>query len=131
MRAWRCWLSLLQGARPAWRCDSSLAAEYVLQALIAAEHARAAQAQRTDWLAIADYYRQLEQLTGSPIVRLNRAVAWLKRVTSPRLSTCWTGSGEASPHSHRTPAVHAELLGRAGVSTEAAEAYDLAIVALC
>jgi predicted RNA polymerase sigma factor len=107
--------------------DSSLAAEYVLQALIAAEHARAAQAQHTDWLAIADYYRQLEQLTGSPIVRLNRAVAVAEAGDLAAALQLLDRLDEALPHSHRLPAVHAELLGRAGRHTEAAAAYDLAI----
>jgi RNA polymerase sigma-70 factor (ECF subfamily) len=34
-----------------------------------------AEATETDWPSIAALYLRLEQLTGSPIVRLNRAVA--------------------------------------------------------
>ncbi|MFD2081097.1 RNA polymerase sigma-70 factor, ECF subfamily [Actinopolymorpha cephalotaxi] len=49
---------------------------YLLQAAIAAEHAGAARAVDTDWAAIAQLYERLERLTGgSPVVRLNRAVA--------------------------------------------------------
>ena len=48
---------------------------YVLQAAIAACHARAAVADDTDWTAIAALYGYLVELTGSPIVELNRAVA--------------------------------------------------------
>ena len=48
---------------------------YLLQALIAAEHAVAPSAAGTDWSRIARHYRELEDLTGSPVVRLNRAVA--------------------------------------------------------
>ena len=51
------------------------AAPYLLQALIAAEHAIARSAADTDWSRIADRYRELDELTGSPVVRLNRAVA--------------------------------------------------------
>ncbi len=46
-----------------------------LQGLIVAEHARAAVATDTDWSTIALLYERLEALTGSPVVRLNRAVA--------------------------------------------------------
>lgn len=48
---------------------------YTLQAAIAACHARAQTADETDWKMIADIYRELARLTGSPVVELNRAVA--------------------------------------------------------
>ena len=119
-------LAELTGTRGA-AVDSALAAEYVLQALIAAEHARAARAQETDWLAIADYYRQLEDLTGSPVVRLNRAVAVAEAGDLGNALGLLDGLDEALPHSHRLPAVRAELLSRAGRHTEAAAAYDVAL----
>lgn len=48
---------------------------YLLQAAIAACHARAVQPEDTDWQAIASLYGDLAELTRSPIVELNRAVA--------------------------------------------------------
>ena len=48
---------------------------YTLQAAIAACHARAAQAQDTDWAAIVDLYDQLLRVSPSPVVALNRAAA--------------------------------------------------------
>lgn len=48
---------------------------YQLQAAIAAEHARAAEAAATDWAEIARLYEALYAITPSPIVALNRAVA--------------------------------------------------------
>jgi predicted RNA polymerase sigma factor len=48
---------------------------YALQAAIAACHARARTAAETDWERIAALYEALAQLTPSPIVELNRAVA--------------------------------------------------------
>jgi len=48
---------------------------YVLQAAIAACHARAQAAEDTDWERIAALYATLAALTPSPIVELNRAVA--------------------------------------------------------
>jgi len=48
---------------------------YALQAAIAACHARAGRAADTDWRKIADLYDDLAQVTPSPVVELNRAVA--------------------------------------------------------
>jgi RNA polymerase sigma factor (sigma-70 family) len=49
--------------------------EYRLQAAIAALHDSAPTADQTDWPQIAALYDLLEQVTGSPVVTLNRAVA--------------------------------------------------------
>jgi RNA polymerase sigma factor (sigma-70 family) len=49
--------------------------EYRVQAAIAAVHSRATRAEGTDWLQILALYGLLEQLTGNPVVTLNRAVA--------------------------------------------------------
>lgn len=57
------------------RAMSASAAAYLLQAAIAAEHARATSWDRTDWPAIVRHYDQLVELTPSPVVALNRAVA--------------------------------------------------------
>jgi RNA polymerase sigma factor (sigma-70 family) len=48
---------------------------YVLQAAIAACHARAVRAEDTDWVELAARYEQLAHVQPSPIVELNRAVA--------------------------------------------------------
>jgi RNA polymerase sigma factor (sigma-70 family) len=48
---------------------------YVLQAAIAACHARAASSAQTDWQRIAALYGELAQVAPSPVVELNRAVA--------------------------------------------------------
>jgi RNA polymerase sigma-70 factor (ECF subfamily) len=48
---------------------------YALQASIAACHARARAADETDWRRIVELYGELSQITSSPIVELNRAVA--------------------------------------------------------
>ncbi len=48
---------------------------YVLQAAIAACHARAQTADETDWKRIAALYAELAQRAPSPIVELNRAMA--------------------------------------------------------
>src|SRR5690606_30247109 len=48
---------------------------YALQAAIAACHARAVTPEDTDWAAIAALYDALAQISPSPVVELNRAVA--------------------------------------------------------
>jgi len=48
---------------------------YALQAAIAACHARARTAEETDWKRIVALYDALVEITGSPVVELNRAVA--------------------------------------------------------
>ena len=49
--------------------------EFQAQAAIAALHADALTAEETDWVQIVEWYDELERLTDSPVVRLNRAVA--------------------------------------------------------
>src|ERR1700758_1571912 len=48
---------------------------YLLQAAIAACHARTASADETDWVLITALYDELARLMPSPVVELNRAVA--------------------------------------------------------
>src|SRR5690606_9858413 len=52
-----------------------IAGPYTLQAAIAACHARARTAGETDWGQIAALYSLLNQVTPSPVIELNRAVA--------------------------------------------------------
>jgi RNA polymerase sigma factor (sigma-70 family) len=49
--------------------------EFQAQAAIAALHADAATVAETDWTQIVEWYDELVRLTGSPVARLNRAVA--------------------------------------------------------
>jgi predicted RNA polymerase sigma factor len=49
---------------------------YALQAALAACHARARKAEETDWKKIAALYDTLRQVMPSPVVDLNRAVAY-------------------------------------------------------
>ncbi len=60
-------------AERAWRLAP--AGPYVLQAVIASEHARAARPGDTDWRRIARLYTGLSAVRPSPVVELNRAVA--------------------------------------------------------
>ena len=49
--------------------------EFQAQAAIAALHADATTVEETDWVQIVEWYDELVRLTGSPVARLNRAVA--------------------------------------------------------
>jgi RNA polymerase sigma-70 factor (ECF subfamily) len=100
---------------------------YLLQALIAAEHAVAPTAADTAWGRIVDRYDELLALADSPVVRLSRAVALAERDGPAAGLDALAG---VALRGHRLPAVRAELLVRAGDRSAALEAYDAAI-ALC
>ncbi|WP_425484467.1 RNA polymerase sigma factor [Cellulomonas humilata] len=112
---------------PAPGHQTRLATEYRLQALIAAEHATAPTSADTRWPVIANLYAQLEALTGSPVVRLARAVA-VSEASGPEAGLqLLEGLDDALPRHHRVPAVRAELLARAGHREAAADAYRAAL----
>ncbi len=116
-------LALLRPLPPA----DGYAEELRQQAVIAARHAIAVHPDDTDWPAIAHDYLGLERLTGSPVVRLNRAVA-VAEADGPRAGlTLLEGLDELLPRSHRLPAVRAELLTRAGRPAEASAELTRAI----
>ncbi|WP_345752893.1 RNA polymerase sigma factor [Microbacterium rhizophilus] len=100
---------------------------YLLQALIAAEHAVAPTAADTAWDRVVAHYDELLALGESPVVRLNRAVALAERDGPAAGLAALAG---IALRGHRLPAVRAELLGRAGEHAAALESFDAAI-ALC
>ena len=115
--------ALLDGLKP----GDGYAEELRLQGLIASEHGRAPAAADTDWSAIAIHYRQLEAITGSPVVRLNRAVA-VSEADGPDAGLLMLeGLDQSLAASHRLPAVRAELAVRAGRSELARSSYRVAI----
>jgi predicted RNA polymerase sigma factor len=101
------------------------AAPFLLQALIAAEHAIALDAGRTDWSRIVSRYDELLVLVDSPVVRLNRAVA-VAEADGPLAGLA--ALAECHATGHRYDGVRAELLARAGLADEALEAYDAALL---
>ncbi len=104
--------------------------ELRLQALIAAEHARAPTAAATDWNTISRHYNDLEARTGSAIIRLNRAVA-VAEVDGPEAGLILLAGLDALLHDdHRVAAVRAELAQRAGDAALARASY-LRALALC
>lgn len=103
------------------------AEELRLQAVIAARHATAVHPDDVDWAAIAADYAELERLTASPVVRLNRAVA-VAEADGPRAGLALLrGVDELLPRSHRLPAVRGELLARAGEKEAAREQLAIAV----
>ncbi|MET0787777.1 MAG: sigma-70 family RNA polymerase sigma factor [Cellulomonas sp.] len=107
--------------------QTRLAQEYRLQALIAAEHATAPTPEDTRWTVIAGLYAQLEALTGSPVVRLARAVAVAEASGPDAGLQLLDGLDDALPRHHRVPAVRAELQLRAGDLSAAAASYRTAL----
>jgi RNA polymerase sigma-70 factor (ECF subfamily) len=100
---------------------------YQLQAVIAAEHATAASFAQTDFRQIVRAYDDLARFDPSPVIALNRAIAWgmaegpevgLHRVdlVAPALDGYYL-----------VPAARADFLRRLGRNREAAEQYLLAI----
>jgi len=101
---------------------------YALQAAIAACHARARAASETDWAQIAALYDALAQIAHSPVVELNRAVAYAMAfgpaagleladalVTEPSLKSY-----------HLLPSVRGDLLAKLGRSDEARSEFERA-----
>jgi RNA polymerase sigma-70 factor, ECF subfamily len=116
-------LGLVAGLRP----DVGYGEELRLQALIAAEHARAPTAAATDWTAIAGHYAELEARTGSVVVRLNRAVA-VAEADGPEAGLALIeGLDDDLRGNHRLAAIRAELARRAGDLDLARASYRTAI----
>ena len=98
---------------------------YTLQAAIAACHARARRPEDTDWPRIVALYDAFVQLTPSPVVDLNRAVA-IGMAFGPEaaLDALEPLASEPSMRDyHLLPAVRGDLLLRSGRSAEAAAAF--------
>ena len=95
---------------------------YALQAAIAACHARALTADETDWPRIVALYDALAQLTPSPVVDLNRAVA-VGMAYGPEAGLELVDGLAADPALrayHLLPAVRGDFLGKLGRFEEAA-----------
>jgi RNA polymerase sigma-70 factor (ECF subfamily) len=94
---------------------------YALQAAIAACHATALAADQTDWERIAGLYAELAQVTPSPIVELNRAVAIaMARGPAAGLELVDTLTSEpALENYHLLPSVRGDFLFKLGRLAEA------------
>ncbi|HEY7487780.1 MAG TPA: RNA polymerase sigma factor [Streptosporangiaceae bacterium] len=95
---------------------------YQLQAAIAAVHAQATEAEQTDWTRIAALYGELLELTPSPVVALNRAVA-VAMAEAPQAGLDLIDRIDDLDRYHLLHAARADLLRRLGRTDEAAAAY--------
>jgi RNA polymerase sigma-70 factor (ECF subfamily) len=98
---------------------------YGLQAEIAACHARARVASDTDWVKIAALYDGLAALTGSPVVELNRAVAFgmaFGPAAGLELADALLDEPALKDY-HLLPSVRADLLEKLGRSEDAYAEY--------
>ena len=101
---------------------------YWLQAAIAACHARARTAEDTDWPRIVALYNVLAQVSPSPVVELNRAVA-VAMASGPAAGLELVDALAAEPSLksyHLLPSVRADLLAKLGRLEEARTEFERA-----
>jgi RNA polymerase sigma factor (sigma-70 family) len=97
---------------------------YVLQASIAACHARAPRPADTDWERIAALYEVLAYVAPSPVVELNRAVA-VGHADDPARALAIVDA-LVLPNYPLLPAVRGDLLAKLGRTAEARDAFRTA-----
>jgi RNA polymerase sigma-70 factor, ECF subfamily len=102
---------------------------YQVQAAIAALHGQAESPAATDWVEIAALYTRLAEMTPTPVIELNRAVA-IAMAGAPERALAMIdnllASGELAGY-HLAHAARADLLRRLGRATEAAASYEQAL----
>jgi len=101
---------------------------YPLQAAIAACHARARTPGETDWVRIVELYTKLLEISPSPVVELNRAVA-VGMAFGPAAALTLADALAAEPslaEYHRLPSVRADLLFKLGRFAEARAEFERA-----
>jgi RNA polymerase sigma-70 factor, ECF subfamily len=107
--------------------QSANGSPYVIQARIAAIHSTSRSHAATDWGTIVDLYRWLYELRPSPVVALNHAAAVaMAEGESAGLALMEPLTGVLAGY-QPFHAARAELLARAGRSTEAAESFRTAL----
>jgi RNA polymerase sigma-70 factor (ECF subfamily) len=102
---------------------------YLPQAVIAALHATAPSWEQTDWITICTAYDRLAELTESPVVRANRALAvGLRDGPDAGLAALDTVAHDPRlARSNLVATVRADLLRRAGRPAEALTWYRTAL----
>jgi RNA polymerase sigma-70 factor, ECF subfamily len=100
---------------------------YQLQAVIASEHASAPTWAQTDFRAIVRAYDDLARFDPSPVIALNRAIAW-GMAEGPAVGLHRVELvADRLPGYYLVPAARADFLRRLGRRTEAAQQYELAL----
>jgi RNA polymerase sigma factor (sigma-70 family) len=121
-------LAALAKASACARSAGSEPGPYVIQAELAACHARAGTAADTDWHRIVALYETLGALAPSPVIELNRAVA-VAMADGPAQALAIVDSLEGDPALrgyHLLPAVRGDLLARLGRTDQASEEFERA-----
>ena len=101
---------------------------YVIQAAIAACHARARTAAETDWARIVSLYGELARQMPSPVVELNRAVA-VSMASGPAAALDLVDALASEPvlkNYHLLPSVRGDLLVKLGRLDEARPEFERA-----
>jgi RNA polymerase sigma-70 factor (ECF subfamily) len=111
------------------RRRSTVRGPYAMQADIAAVHTSARSADETDWPAIVATYDELAQITDSPIVALNRAIAvgMSDGALAGLAALESTAEDPRLSDHHLVAAARGDLLSRAGLPDEALVAVERAI----
>jgi RNA polymerase sigma factor (sigma-70 family) len=107
---------------------SRLPGPYLLQAELAACHARANEPEETDWAKIVGIYGALSKLNPSPVIELNRAVA-LGMLMGPQAGLDIVDALAKEPslkNYYLLPAVRGDLLAKLGRKDEAKQAFERA-----
>ena len=99
---------------------------YQIQAAINAVHSDAEVASDTDWRQIVRLYDQLLSIAPTPIVALNRAVAFAE-IDGPAAALALVDRLDGLDGYYLFHAIRADLLKRLGRNDEAVRAYDAAI----
>jgi RNA polymerase sigma-70 factor, ECF subfamily len=101
---------------------------YVIQAQIAACHARARANEETDWASIASLYGELARIAPSPVIELNRAVA-VSMASGPAAGLELVDGLQGDPalrSYHLLPSVRGDLLKKLGRLQEARAEFERA-----
>jgi RNA polymerase sigma-70 factor, ECF subfamily len=124
------WLLINRGLSALARAQKVAArpGPYVLQAQIAACHARARVGEETDWASIASLYGELARIAPSPVIELNRAVA-VSMASGPAAGLKLVDGLQGDPalrSYHLLPSVRGDLLKKLGRLQEARAEFERA-----
>ena len=102
---------------------------YQLEAALQSAHVHRCRTGENNWAQVVSLYDALLEISGSPVVALNRALA-LAEIHGPDAALAQINALSTDQRmSEYQPywAARAELLGKTGASTEARQCYDIAI----
>ncbi len=124
------WLLIGRGLKALERAEAlnQPPGPYYVQAALAACHGRARRAEDTDWQQIAALYQVLAQISPSPIVELNRAVA-LSMAFGPAAGLALVdeiAGDKALRGYHLLPSVRGDFLAKLGRAKEAKAEFEKA-----